>query len=480
MAHNKEKSLKLNMILNGIKGLMGIVFPLISFPYVSKILGVENLGKYNFASSIVSYVALVAALGFATYAIREGARIRDNREQFSEFASQIYTMNLCATVIAYLGLAIVVLLIPKFNDYRALITILAISVVFQTYGCEWIYSVYEEYIYITVRSILLQLLSLIMLFVLVKTPQDLNVYAALSVGAGVISNLLNRIVARKYAQIRIKGRVDWKLHLKPIIVLFAMNAAVTLYVSSDITILGILCGNYTVGIYSVSVKVYNIVKTMLSAVVVVAIPRLASLLGKEQKDAFDETASDIYATLITVVLPAVTGIILLSREIVLIISDEIYLDAVPSLIILSATLLMCLCAGFWGHGILIPVKKEGVVLKATIASAVVNVVLNLILIPFWGEVAAAITTFISELLAFIMCAWAARNDVELHGIGPTVIKSIIGCMAIVVFVLLLGMLQLNMVVHVLVSVVGSVIIYMIAELLMKNSALQSLRSLIRK
>ena len=100
----EKKSLKLNMLLNAIKNLMAIIFPLLSFPYVSKTLGVESLGKYNFAVSVITYITLIAGLGIETYAIREGAKYRDDREKMSRFASQIFSINTISTAFAFLVL----------------------------------------------------------------------------------------------------------------------------------------------------------------------------------------------------------------------------------------------------------------------------------------------------------------------------------------------------------------------------------------
>lgn len=476
MARGNEKSLKLNMALNGIKGLMGILFPLISFPYASSVLGIENLGKFNFASSVVSYFALIAALGIATYAVREGAKVRDSKEDFSKLTSQIYTINIVSTAISLIILLFMVSIVPKFGDYWVLILLLYVGVLCQTFGCEWVYSVYEDFFFITVRSIFFQVLSIVLLFVLVKSPNDLILYACISTVTAVGSSVLCRIRAAKYCRIRLTADVAWKKHLKPIILLFAMNAAVTVYVNSDITILGFLCGDYTVGIYAVSVKIYNLVKTVLSAVVVVSIPRLSAFFSKKDYKAFHDTASDVYTTLITIILPAITGLILLNNEVILIISDAQYLEAVPSLIILSVSLFFCLGAGFWGQAILIPMQREKVVVVVTIASAILNILLNFILIPLWGEVAAAFTTLLSELFSFLLCAAFARKTVKLIGVVEAFLKTAVGCVAMSCFVLLLRSAHMSMLPFVIVAVAGSVVVYAVMELLLKNSALRSVAS----
>ena len=162
----KNKSIKVNMILNAIKGLMSIFFPLISFPYVSKVLGVDNIGRYNFANSIISYFILLAGLGINTYAIREGARLREKENEFKQFANEMFSINILSTIISYVLFALLLIIVPKFQCYKTLLIILSLQIIFKTIGIEWIYSIYEDYAYITLRSIIFQIISLILLFVL--------------------------------------------------------------------------------------------------------------------------------------------------------------------------------------------------------------------------------------------------------------------------------------------------------------------------
>lgn len=478
MVQGREKSLKLNMILNAIKGIMSIVFPLISFPYVSKILGVENIGKYNFANSIINYVVLFAGLGISTYAIREGARIRNNMGELRTFAGEMFSINVISTIVAYIGLFILLIIVPKFHEYTSILLILSLQVVFKTIGIEWIYSIYEDYAYITIRSIIFQALSLVLLFLLVKTQNDVNRYAAITVLSSVGSNILNYVHARKYCKVSLTIKINWKRHIKPILVLFAMSLTVTLYVSSDTTMLGLLCNDYTVGIYSVSTKIYSIVKTVLSSVLVVSIPRLSSLIGESKGDEFNEVASDIYRTLLTLVLPAITGLIVLRKQIILILADNTYIRAESSLMLLSIALLFCLGAWFWGQCILVPLKKENIVFKATIVSAIVNVVLNLVLIKTWKENAAAFTTILAEAISLFWCSYFAHRYTKLTKIVSTTIKSLIGCLVIVGVAVLGSMIISSDIAYICFTVGFSVLLYGATEVFLKNEAIWSiLRSL---
>lgn len=180
MTKRKEKSLKLNMVLNAVRGMMGMIFPLITFPYVSRILGVDQTGKYHFASSVIGYFILLAGLGIHAYAVREGARIRDNREALGHFANEMFSIHAVSSVCAYILFTALLFAAPKFRDYKSLLLILSLQMAFKPVSVEWLYSIYEDYTYITIQSIVFQFISLILLVLFVRTEHDVNMYAAVT------------------------------------------------------------------------------------------------------------------------------------------------------------------------------------------------------------------------------------------------------------------------------------------------------------
>lgn len=472
----KQRSLKINMLLNAIKGLLSVAFPLITFPYVSRILGVDEIGRYNFANSIISYFILVAGLGISAYAIREGARFRDDKDRLENFASAMYSINIASTVVAYALLIIVVCVVPKFRNYQSLLAVFSVQIIFNTIGIEWIYSIYEDYLYITLRSIMFQLISLTLLFVFVKTENDVNTYAAITVFSYACSNILNRIHSKKYCKVRITKQINWKKHLKPIMALFAMAVTTTIYVSSDTIILGFLCSDYEVGIYSVSVKIYSIIKSVVASIVTVSIPRMSSIFGSGDKKGFSAVGTDIYNTLLTIMLPAMVGIVVLRKEIVLIVSGIAYEDAASSLAILVIAMFFCLGAYFWGQAVLIPARKEKVVLVATITSASVNVVLNLILIPFGKENAAAFTTLLAEGTAFLICRYDGIKLLEPNGVKNTLGRILTGCAAIVGMSVVFIGFKSHFILYTMLNVSCSAIVYITIEIILKNECISTIWS----
>ena len=156
--NKKEKSVGVNLVINGIKTLMSVLFPLITFPYASRILGARGIGKVDYAYSIISYFSLVAALGINTYAVREGSKLKNNKEEFEKFAKEMLKINLFTTLLTYIGF-IGFLCLPILRGYKRVLVIYSFGMWFTTIGMEWLFIIREEYAYITKRAVLFQFVS---------------------------------------------------------------------------------------------------------------------------------------------------------------------------------------------------------------------------------------------------------------------------------------------------------------------------------
>lgn len=397
----RPRSIKINAILNGTKTLFSLIFPLISIPYVTRVLGVENLGKYNFCLSISNYFSLLASLGVSTYAIREGSQYRNNKEKINRFTSEILSINLVSTVIAYFVLWALLLLVPRLRQDKSIILILSSSIIFVTVGCEWVFSIYEDYLFLTLRTIGFQLCSLILLFVLVHNRDDVRNYAFVTAISSILIGVTNTIARRKYVTTRVTISRALCKHIKPILILFTSNVATILYVNSDVTMLGFLSSEYHIGLYSVSTKVYSLFKQILSAIIIVSIPRLSFLVINNVGE-YKKLCRKIINVLILCTAPIITGIFIFSGSIIKLIAGGDFSESVPSLRILSIALMFCVIGWFYTSCVLIPKKDEGKVLKITLIAAIVNIGINFFLIPLLHEVAAALTTMIAELISMVL------------------------------------------------------------------------------
>lgn len=294
MAKNESKSLGVNAALNAIRSGLSVVFPLITYPYAFRVLHAEGIGKVNYALSIIGYFSLIAALGISTYAIREGAKLRKDKEKLSRFCNQIFSINIVTSIAAYIFLFLCVYNIKALSEYKQLIIILSLSIGFSTLGVEWINTIYEDFLYVTIRSIVIYILTLILLFVLVKNQKDVLQYAFLTIANSGLICISNWFYSRRYLQIKLTKNIELKKHIKPILTIFANSLATTIYVNADTTMIGLLSGDYYVGVYSLAVKIYNVIKTMLAAIYTVAIPRISFFVGQNDKE---NVKKDFYLSL---------------------------------------------------------------------------------------------------------------------------------------------------------------------------------------
>lgn len=468
----KKKSLGVNALLNGLRSALNLLFPLLTFPYVSRVLSVNGMGIYNFSGTYVNYFVLIAGLGIYTYAIREGAKYRDDREKISEFSSQIFTINIISTLVAYFLLIGSLLIFKNLQTYVSCILIFGIQIFFTTLGTEWLYVIYEDYQYITVRSIIFKIISVILLFVFVRTREDYLWYAAITVIAGAGSNVLNFIHAKSFCTIKLEKKTNWQYHLKPILIIFVTSVAITLYVSSDTTILGLLKNDYAVGIYGVSVKIYTIVNGLISGLLMVTIPRLAMLIGKRKIKEYTHILQEVINSLSILGLPAAVGAIMLSKEIILIIAGKKYLPGVLSLQIIMWSLIFSNFSTIFNQCVLIPVKRETKSLRNTIITGVVNIGLNFVFIPLWSYNGTALSTVIAEFMVMFMNGWSARDYVgpilKSKGTVKSIMDSIVGCIGIVVVCFLLKMGISSLLLRIVFSVFLSVVIYGAILIFLKN------------
>lgn len=466
--YKMKKSLKLNAFLNIIKQLCSVVFPLITIPYVSRVLGPESYGKYTFSNSIVNYFVLIAGLGIYNYAIREGAIVRDNKEKLSKTVNEIFTINIYSTVVAYLLLWGIVVISPQLQGYRLIIAVESIYIIFTTIGTDWVNAIFEDYFYITIRYICMQLISIICLFIFVKDSSDYIVYAMIVVLASVGGNLFNIMyVHKKYVHIKIVKNCNFKSHIMPIIILFFNTLAVTIYVNSDTTILGIFKSDFDVGVYSVAVKIYLVVKQILNAIVTVSLPRLSKYIGNGHIDMYQSLLNKIRNILLLIIVPCIFGLFMLSPEIIRIISGEEYIKGATALRILSFALIFAVLACYYTTCVLIPNRNERVCLVASIISACLNIGLNFLLIPKFSYNAAAFTTLISEVMVLVICIYFSKKIINSRVPLKIIISTILIGVSVMEICLVCKVLISNIKLVILISVLASICVYFLILYIMK-------------
>jgi O-antigen/teichoic acid export membrane protein len=193
----KQTSLKKNFLMNALLTMSTFIFPLITFPYVSRILGPAGTGKVNFATSLITYFSMFAQLGIPTYGIRACAQVRDDREELTRTTHELLLITIVMSIISYIALIIALIFIPRLQADRDMYIIVSFTIILTSIGMEWLYKGLEQYTYITFRSILFKFVALIAMFLLINSKDDYVIYAGISIFAASASSVLNFINIHK-------------------------------------------------------------------------------------------------------------------------------------------------------------------------------------------------------------------------------------------------------------------------------------------
>ncbi|WP_071175275.1 oligosaccharide flippase family protein [Butyrivibrio hungatei] len=384
-----------------ICNVLDVVCSFFLYMYISRTIGVSNLGKYSYIASIVNYFVLLSGLGISSYAIREGTLRRNDKRSFNEFISEIFSLNVIFTFLSYLlFVCVAVVFKSALNNHMILLVIYSITIMCVPFDMEWMYSIAEDFELVAIRSVLVNLVNFIFVLLFVRNENDIIKYVLIMTVLRVLITTYNYVHARKIVRFHLSFDLkELKKHLMSVSIIFFTTITINLYAKSDITLLGIMTTDYDVGLYSNAVKIYSIIDSFIASLAIASYPRIASQSGNE---AYQKKVSGMIMDLsLFIVLPIATGLFFLSKEVILIVSGKNYLGAKPSLELLSIALIINILNWFWTRCIIFPHKLEMKMLIIAVVAGVSNVVLNILVIPYFGIVGAAITTIIAELITTI-------------------------------------------------------------------------------
>lgn len=407
----QTRSLKVNFIMNTILTMSAFIFPLISFPYVSRILLPEGTGKVSFATSLISYFVMFAQLGIPTYGVRACAQVRDDKHLLSKTAHELLIINLVMTAISYMALAVALIFVPRLRQDRLLYIVVSFTIFFTSIGMEWLYKALEQYTYIAVRSIIFKAVALVAMFVLVHEKEDYVIYGGISILASSASYVLNFIHARKYIHMRPMGGYDFGPHLKAVMVFFAMSCASTIYTHLDTVMLGFMDSDTTVGYYNAAVRIKNILVSVVTSLGTVLLPRAAYYVEHKLWDEFRDISRKALNFTLAAATPMMLYFILFAKDGIFLLSGEEYAGSILPMRLAMPTLLFIGISNILGIQILVPMGKETWVLWSIIAGAVVDTVLNVTLIPPFGAAGAAAANMIAEGTVMLVQIVMLRKEV---------------------------------------------------------------------
>lgn len=408
----KTKSVKFNFMMNMILTVSSFVFPLITFPYVSRVLLVEGNGYVSFATSVLTYFTMFASLGIPSYGIRACAQVRDDRKELSRVTQELFIINVITTIVVSIVFVITLFTVPQFKEQQTLLWINGASLVLNAVGVSWFYSAMEQYSYITIRSIIFKILSIILMFIFVRQQGDYIIYGAITVFATSGSNILNFVNLRKFIDLKPVGNYRFKKHLKPILYFFAASAATSVYTNLDTVMLGFMNTQTEVGLYTAAVKLKTVLVTAVTSLGTVLLPRLSYYIVNKMEHEFRDMIVKSFNFVLIFAVPLCAYFILFAKDSILLLSGEAFLGAVIPMQILMPALVFIGLSNITGIQILVPEGKEKFLLISITAGALLNLILNAVWIPYWGATGASISTTIAEALVLAVQIWFLRKRLK--------------------------------------------------------------------
>jgi O-antigen/teichoic acid export membrane protein len=461
-----EKSIKLNAAMNVIRIISSMIFPLITFPYVSRILGPEGTGKVSFANSFVSYFIMLASIGIPMYGIREIARVRANKELLSATAQELFVMNFVVSVVVFLGFIGLIFLNGKLHDEKTLFFIVSFSIILTSIGMDWLYQGLEEYTYITVRSLIFSFISVIAIFIFIHHKENYLIYGAIGVFASLGSSVLNFYKARKIIFARRVTPWNFKRHVKPLIVVYIMSFIISIYIQLDTVMLGFMSTAKNVGYYASAIKLTKMLLALVTSLGTVLLPRLSFYIANNRRNEFDELIKKSFAIIILLCLPIVAALMMLSKDVIIVLAGVQYLPAASCMIITAPIILFIGLTNIFGIQILYPLGKDKSVVASVAVGALISFVLNLLLIPRLAHIGAAIATLAAEfgvlVIQIVMIA-------KVHPMKVPIRKYIVATIGLVLLLSGIKIEITHLWVQLAIAIPTSIVLYFGMLILMKES-----------
>lgn len=480
------KSIKENFIYNMIGTVSGFLFPMITFPYVSRVIMAEGIGQIQFYTSIINYVVLLTSLGIPLYATREIARVRDNIVDLSRTTTEIICLNLILNIIGYAAIFVMCFTIDEIMQNVPLFLLLSTSIVLTTIGCPWFFSGVEDFKFITLRGLAVRIISTIFLFLFVRDKDDLMYYALYNVLATVGTNVLNIVRLRAYIDFTTFSFAELKIwrHLKPALAIFVFNLITSIYVNLDKVMVGFLKDNESVGYYTAATTISHIFLTAVTSLGVVMLPRLSNLVKLGDMDSFNRLAKKSYNFIITLSFPVCGGLILLAPSLIRIFSGEGFVPAIPTLQIISPIIVAIGISNLIGLQVLYPLGKIKIVTISTLVGAIINCSLNLLMIPKFAQNGAAVATVCAEICVTLTQFIIARKYIPFKLVDRQSTYCFVTTLLMIFFChLFIGVGCSDLINLIVVPIIG-VLFYGIVMILIKNTialeVLQTINSKIKR
>lgn len=389
-------SIKKNFSWNIILTVAGRIFPLLVFPYVTRVLGVTRWGSIQFADSVVTYFTVFALLGINSVGVREIAKAKENREKLSQAFSSLLFLTLFTTIIAVIVLVVLIQFIPTFESHSNLLYIGISNIICAALLIEWFYRGLEDFRYITIRTLAIRCVYVVSVFLLIKKEDDYVLFFILSAIVYLINVFINLVYSKKFADITFKN-LNIKPYIKPFFILGVYSILTNMYSSFNVVFLGVQCGDTEVGFYTTATKLYFVILSVFTAFTTVMMPRMSSLLSEGKKEEFLIMASKSMDILLLFCFPLIILSEVYAPELIRIIAGPGYEGAILPMRIIMPFMLVIGYEQIIVIQMLMPLEKDNAIMINSGVGAGIAVLLNFLIVKKMGAVGSSIVWICCEL-----------------------------------------------------------------------------------
>lgn len=476
------QSVKVNYILNLINTGTQMLFPLITFPYVCRVIEADGIGQINFFQSIISYISLFTCLGIPMYAIREIARDRSDVVQMNRTAMEILLLHSMLTLVGYAIVAILCLTVPQIQVNIPLFLILSLTIFFTAIGCEWFYQGIEDFKYITIRGLIIKTVSVVLLFIFVKSKTDLLYYGCYTVFGVFGGNIFNFFRLRKYIHREniIFSELHIKRHIKPVLKVFSFSVVTSIYLQLNTVLLGFLKNALAVGYFAAATKVMQMLLTMSACLGSVMMPRASHLIAENKEDEFNRLIQKSYDFTLAIALPMTVGLIFCAPSLITALCGVKFEHSILPSQIIAPIILMVAISNVFGIQVLFPKGKINIVTLCCGIGAVADLILNLCLIPFFSYIGTSIAYLGAEVATTVSMYFIGRKYIPIIYFKKSHLTYALGCIVMAFVLYGLSLLQLPTLTILLLQGCCGVLAYFIILCICKDDMLIQILSKIKK
>lgn len=476
------QSVKVNYILNLINTGTQMLFPLITFPYVCRVIEADGIGQINFFQSIISYISLFTCLGIPMYAIREIARDRSDVVQMNRTAMEILLLHAMLTLVGYAIVAILCLTVPQIQVNIPLFLILSLTIFFTAIGCEWFYQGIEDFKYITIRGLIIKTVSVVLLFIFVKSKTDLLYYGCYTVFGVLGGNIFNFFRLRKYIHREniIFSELHIKRHIKPVLKVFSFSVVTSIYLQLNTVLLGFLKNALAVGYFAAATKVMQMLLKMSACLGSVMMPRASHLIAENKEAEFNRLIQKSYDFTLAIALPMTIGLIFCAPSLITALCGVKFEHSILPSQIIAPIILMVAISNIFGIQVLFPKGKINIVTLCCGIGAVADLILNLCLIPFFSYIGTSIAYLGAEVATTVSMYFIGRRYIPIIYFKKSHLTYALGCIVMALALYGISLLQLPTLTILLLQGCCGVLAYFIILCICKDEMLVQILSKIKR